>query len=152
MLWEAYNARTTRQIKFVEDNAPGFFRNHHMMKRMIQRGEFEDGTNLFHRRDTRLQEMESSRDTTHYQPGKHSLGALMQNKCKSQDPLYTTVCVTIPPSSPRDRSKRILSPSPPVLQKDHLVAEEQMLSPVYIVETQTIKPSMSNHRQQVYML
>ena len=74
VLWEAYTAHTTRQIKLVEDNAPGFFNNHHSMKRMIQRGEFEDGTNLFHRRDTR--EMESSRDTTYYQTKQAQFGSV----------------------------------------------------------------------------
>ena len=65
VLWEAYDARTTRQVKLVEDNAPNFFKSHHSMKRMIQKGEFEDGTNLFHRRD--VQEMESSQEAAYYQ-------------------------------------------------------------------------------------
>ena len=94
VLWEAYNARTTRQIKFVEDNAPCFFRNHHTMKRMIQRGEFEDGTNLFHHRDTRGEE--ASRDTTYCQTKQAQFGSVDAEKCKSRDLSYTTVCVTIP--------------------------------------------------------
>ena len=53
VLWEAYDAKATRQIKLVEDSAPDFFKSHHSMKTIIQRGEFDDGTNLFHRQDTR---------------------------------------------------------------------------------------------------
>ena len=63
VLWEAYDAKTTQQIKLVEDNAPWFFSNNHTMRRMIQRGEFVDGTNLFHRQGKR--EVDSSQHFRH---------------------------------------------------------------------------------------
>ena len=63
VLWEAYDTKTTRQIKLVEDSAPDFFKSHHSMKRMIQTGEFDDGTNLFHRRDTTEVHVALSRNT-----------------------------------------------------------------------------------------
>ena len=63
VLWEAYDAKTTQQIKLVEDNAPWFFSNNHTMRKMIQRGEFVDGTNLFHRQGKR--EVDSSQHFRH---------------------------------------------------------------------------------------
>ena len=46
VLWEAFDAKTTRQIKLVEKNAPDFFDDHNAVKRMIAAGGFTDGTHL----------------------------------------------------------------------------------------------------------
>ena len=81
VLWEAYDARATRQIKLVENNAPSFFKNHQLMKRMIQRGEFEDGTNLFHHRDT--WEVESSQEVC-YQTDQPQFGS--SDATQTQEP------------------------------------------------------------------
>ena len=46
MVWEAYDAKTTCQIKLAEENAPDFFENHNNVRQMITLGEFKDGTHL----------------------------------------------------------------------------------------------------------
>ncbi len=42
IVWQAYNAKTMRQIKTIEDHAPGLFRNHRTLKEVIVAGSFED--------------------------------------------------------------------------------------------------------------
>ena len=81
VLWEAYDAKTTRQIKLVEDSAPGFFKSHHSMKRMIQRGEFDDGTNLFHRR-----EIDSSQETYYSKHQDNQQGSSSSEGARLQEP------------------------------------------------------------------
>ena len=46
VLWEAFTAKMTRQIKLVEENAPGYLKNHHTVQNMILKGEFKDGTHI----------------------------------------------------------------------------------------------------------
>ena len=53
--WEAYEAKTMRQIKLVEENAPGFLDTHASVCHMINIGEFKDGTEVMQsvkRKDT----------------------------------------------------------------------------------------------------
>lgn len=44
VVWEAYEAKTMRQIKLVEENAPGHLETHGSVRQMIHNGEFMDGT------------------------------------------------------------------------------------------------------------
>ena len=46
ILWEAFKAKMTRQMKLVEDKAPHFFNNHDSIRKLIrtQGQEFKDGT------------------------------------------------------------------------------------------------------------
>ena len=46
IIWEAYEARTIRQIKLIEQNAPDHSSNHTTVCRMIQEGRFRDGTHI----------------------------------------------------------------------------------------------------------
>ncbi len=46
VLWEAYDAKTTRQVKSVDENAPDLFDSHHTVNLMIHQGEFKDGTHI----------------------------------------------------------------------------------------------------------
>ena len=48
IIWEAYEARTMRQIKFLEENSPCYLDNHHTVRRTIHRGEFRDGTDIIY--------------------------------------------------------------------------------------------------------
>ena len=45
ILWEAYEARTLRQIKLIEENSPTHLDNHEAVRKMIRHGKFTDGTN-----------------------------------------------------------------------------------------------------------
>ena len=49
VLWEAYESKTMRQIKFIEEKAPGYLDSHDMVCIMIRDGGFKDGT---HSQDT----------------------------------------------------------------------------------------------------
>ena len=44
IMWEAYEAKTMRQVKLIEQNALGYLDNHNTVRRMIHYGEFRDGT------------------------------------------------------------------------------------------------------------
>ena len=136
VLWEAYDSRTTRQIKLVEDNAPGFFKSHHSMKRMIQTGEFEDGTNLFHRRDTR--EVESSQDA-YYQTDQPQFGSgdatrtrepqsLVHDSLRHNSILFTQ----------RQGQENTDSTSSSIPEEPLNVVEQPMPSPIHIVPHETV--------------
>ena len=44
IMWEAYDAKTLRQIKMVEKNSPGYLDSHSTIRKMIRDGQFMDGT------------------------------------------------------------------------------------------------------------
>ena len=44
IMWEAYEAKTVRQIKMIEENSPGHLDNHSTVQKMIHDGKFRDGT------------------------------------------------------------------------------------------------------------
>ena len=46
IMWEAYQAKTMRQVKLIEQNSPGYLDNHNTVRRMIHQGEFKDGTHI----------------------------------------------------------------------------------------------------------
>ena len=46
IIWEAYEARTIKQIKLIEQNAPDHLSNQTTVCRMIQEGGFRDGTHI----------------------------------------------------------------------------------------------------------
>ena len=56
ILWEAFKAKMTRQMKLVEDKAPHFFNNHDSIRKLIrtQGLEFKDGTQLLKGKDITL--------------------------------------------------------------------------------------------------
>ena len=53
ILWEAFRAKMTRQMKLIEEKAPHFFNNHDSIRKMIrtQGLEFKDGTQLLKGKD-----------------------------------------------------------------------------------------------------
>ena len=53
VLWEGFTAKMTRQIKLVEERAPGYLENHNTVREMIHRGEFKDGTQIIHLKQVR---------------------------------------------------------------------------------------------------
>ena len=44
VMWEAYEAKTIRQMKLIESNAPDHLNDHSSVCQMIQQGKFSDGT------------------------------------------------------------------------------------------------------------
>ena len=46
IIWEAYEAKTIKQIKLIEQNAPNHLNNHSTVCQMIQEGGFRDGTHM----------------------------------------------------------------------------------------------------------
>ena len=46
IMWEAYEAKTVRQVKLLEETSPGFLDNHISVRRTIHQGEFRDGTHI----------------------------------------------------------------------------------------------------------
>ena len=46
IMWEAYDAKTMRQVKLLEGNSPGFLENHNSVRQMIHQGQFRDGTHI----------------------------------------------------------------------------------------------------------
>ena len=46
IVWEAYEARTMKQMKLIEQNAPNHLNNHTTVCQMIQEGQFRDGTRV----------------------------------------------------------------------------------------------------------
>ena len=53
ILWEAFRAKMTRQMKLIEEKSPHFFNNHDSIRKMIrtQSLEFKDGTQLLKGKD-----------------------------------------------------------------------------------------------------
>ena len=53
ILWEAFRAKMTRQMKLIEEKAPHFFDNHDSIRKMIRTHglEFKDGTQLLKGKD-----------------------------------------------------------------------------------------------------
>ena len=52
IIWEAYEAKTMKQMKLIEQNSPGYHNNHNTLRRMIQQGGFKDGTHIMHNLST----------------------------------------------------------------------------------------------------
>jgi hypothetical protein len=46
VIWEAYNAKTMRQIMLIEEQSPGHLDNYDTVRHLIREGNFKDGTNL----------------------------------------------------------------------------------------------------------
>ena len=46
IMWEAYDAKTMRQVKLIEENSPSYLNNHNTVRRTIHQGEFRDGTHI----------------------------------------------------------------------------------------------------------
>ena len=46
IMWEAYEAKTMRQVKLLEENSPSYLDNHHTIRRTIHQGQFRDGTHI----------------------------------------------------------------------------------------------------------
>ena len=46
IMWEAYEAKTVRQVRMIEENAPGYLDNHSTVRKTIRDGEFSDGTGV----------------------------------------------------------------------------------------------------------
>ena len=44
IVWEAYEAKTIRQVKIVEKSSPNHLKNHSSIIEIIQQGKFKDGT------------------------------------------------------------------------------------------------------------
>ena len=64
VLWEGFTAKMTRQIKLVEEHAPGYLENHHTVRKMIQQGEFKDGTHIIQQKGVRDGELSASNMTS----------------------------------------------------------------------------------------
>ena len=80
VIWEAYEAKTMRQIKLVEENAPGFFDTHDSIRRMIHNGNFRDGTHISRVAHT------PSQDTVPYSPDLEAQPNLNYFSTSSPDP------------------------------------------------------------------
>ena len=46
IMWEAYEAKTVRHVKMIEENAPGYLNNHANVRKTISKGKFTDGTGI----------------------------------------------------------------------------------------------------------
>ena len=46
IMWEAYEAKTLKQIKIIEEMSPAHLDNHNNVRQTIHRGEFQDGTHI----------------------------------------------------------------------------------------------------------
>jgi hypothetical protein len=44
--WEVYEAKTVRQVRMIEGNAPGYLDDHIAVRKMIREGKFTDGTGV----------------------------------------------------------------------------------------------------------
>ena len=47
VIWEAYDAKTMKQIKLIEERSPGHLDNFDTVCHLIKEGDFKDGTNLY---------------------------------------------------------------------------------------------------------
>ena len=46
VMWEAYEAKTIRQVRIIEENSPGYLDNHDTVRKIIREGKFTDGTSV----------------------------------------------------------------------------------------------------------
>ena len=44
--WEAYDAKTVRQVRMIEEAAPGYLYDHTTVRKMIRERKFTDGTGV----------------------------------------------------------------------------------------------------------
>ena len=54
VIWEAYDAKTMRRIKLIEEGSPEHLDNYEAVCRLIKEGDFKDGTNLCSFQDENL--------------------------------------------------------------------------------------------------
>ena len=66
VIWEAYEAKTIKQIKLVEENALEFLENHYSVRQMILNGEFKDGTYISSKEE--YSKVEENEDSSPYLP------------------------------------------------------------------------------------
>ena len=67
VVWEAFEAKTMRQMKLVEEHSPECFDNHETLGRMVHDGEFRDGTHI-NKVTGKTPDTVSSIDITPYPP------------------------------------------------------------------------------------
>ena len=46
ILWEAFSSKALRQIRMIQEDATKYLENHHQARKMLQLGEFKDGTHI----------------------------------------------------------------------------------------------------------
>ena len=64
IVWEAYDASTMKQVKLIEERAPGFLDSYESVCSMIREGGFRDGTHLCSSMDTDVKLCMTQDDTT----------------------------------------------------------------------------------------
>ena len=66
IIWEAFESRTIKQMKLIEQNAPDHLDNHNTVRRMIKEGGFRDGTHILI--DSDKANMPTDTDTVPFEP------------------------------------------------------------------------------------
>ena len=46
IMWEAYESKTMKQVRLIEQSSPSYLDNHNTVRRTIHQGEFRDGTHI----------------------------------------------------------------------------------------------------------
>ena len=46
IMWEAYESKTMKQVRLIEQSSPSFLDNHNTVRRTIDNGTFKDGTSI----------------------------------------------------------------------------------------------------------
>ena len=68
IMWEAYEAKTMRQVKLLEENSPGYLENHNSVRQTIHQGQFRDGTHIKSTPSGESAEAVTPYDNTAYTP------------------------------------------------------------------------------------
>ena len=60
VIWEAYEAKTMKQMTLIEQNSPDYLNNHNTVRQMIQQCGFKDGTHIMHNLSTDIADRKTS--------------------------------------------------------------------------------------------
>ena len=72
IMWEAYEAKTMRQVKLLEENSPHYLDNHNTVRRTIHQGQFRDGTHIKSAPSGDSADASTSYDNIAYTPDKEA--------------------------------------------------------------------------------
>ncbi|MCG8626455.1 MAG: hypothetical protein MJE68_31205, partial [Proteobacteria bacterium] len=92
IMWEAYEAKTMRQVKLLEENSPGFLENHNSVRQTIHQGQFRDGTHIKSTPSGESAEAVTPYDNTAYTPDRDAQPlelSLSQRESFSMNPART---------------------------------------------------------------
>ena len=98
IMWEAYEAKTMRQVKLIEQNAPGYLDNHNTVRRMIHQGEFRDSTHIQSSPSADSSDASAGYENIAYTPDRDALSFELSESLSGNNPALRADSLTSAPT------------------------------------------------------